>query len=212
VLLAAGRRPNVDGLGLEAARIKHVPAGILVNGRLQTSNRRVYAIGDVMGAQSPQAAIYHAGLVIQHALFRQRVQIVESSVPRVTFTDPELAHVGLTEDDARARGDPFQVLRWPYRENERAHAERQIAGHIKAIVDRAGRILGATIVGAGAGDLISTWSLALSQNLNIRAMAGMVVPYPTVGEIGKRAAMTYFIPRLTRPWVRRIIALLRRLR
>jgi pyruvate/2-oxoglutarate dehydrogenase complex dihydrolipoamide dehydrogenase (E3) component len=102
------------------------------------------------------------------------------------------------------------VLRWPYHENDRAQAERTTAGHIKVVTDRRGRILGATIVGAGAGEMITTWTLAISQGLNIRAFAGIVVPYPTLAEIGKRAAMTYFTPSLTGNWVRRIIGLLRR--
>jgi pyruvate/2-oxoglutarate dehydrogenase complex dihydrolipoamide dehydrogenase (E3) component len=131
-------------------------------------------------------------------------------VPRVTFTDPELAHVGLTETEARARGIVFRLLRWPYHENDRAQAERETSGHIKVVTDRRGKILGATIVGAAAGELITTWTLAISRGLNIRALAGMIVPYPTLAEIGKRAAVTYFLPSLTSVWVRRTIALLRR--
>ena len=95
-------------------------------------------------------------------------------------------------------------------ENDRAQAERDTRGHIKVITDKRGRILGATIVGAAAGELIATWALALANRLNIRAIAGIVVPYPTFGEIGKRAAITYFMPRLTSPFVRRIIGCLRR--
>jgi pyruvate/2-oxoglutarate dehydrogenase complex dihydrolipoamide dehydrogenase (E3) component len=128
----------------------------------------------------------------------------------VTFTDPELAHVGLTETEARARGIVFRLLRWPYHENDRAQAERETSGHIKVVTDRRGKILGATIVGAAAGELITTWTLAISRGLNIRALAGMIVPYPTLAEIGKRAAVTYFLPSLTSVWVRRTIALLRR--
>jgi pyruvate/2-oxoglutarate dehydrogenase complex dihydrolipoamide dehydrogenase (E3) component len=128
----------------------------------------------------------------------------------VTFTDPELAHVGLTETEARARGIVFRLLRWPYHENDRAQAERETAGHIKVVTDRRGKVLGATIVGAAAGELITTWTLAISRGLNIRTLAGMIVPYPTLAEIGKRAAVTYFLPSLTSVWVRRTIALLRR--
>ena len=102
------------------------------------------------------------------------------------------------------------MLRWPYSENDRAQAERDTTGHIKVVTNRRGRILGATIVGAAAGELITTWALAMSRKLNIRAMAGIVVPYPTLAEIGKRAAITYFTPGLTSPFVRRIIAFLRR--
>jgi pyruvate/2-oxoglutarate dehydrogenase complex dihydrolipoamide dehydrogenase (E3) component len=128
----------------------------------------------------------------------------------VTFTDPELAHVGLTEAQARSRYRAIRVLRWPYHENDRAQAEGTAAGHIKVVTGKRGRILGATIVGAGAGELITVWTLAVSRRLNIRALAGIMVPYPTLTEIGKRAAITYFTPGVTNIWVRRIIDLLRR--
>ena len=212
LLVATGRRANADGLGLEKAGIKHDGNGIVVDERLKTANKRVYAIGDVAGrGQFTHLANYHAGLVIRNALFRQRVEANEDLVPRVTFTDPELAHVGLTEAEARARGVKINVLRWPYHENDRAQAERETLGHIKVVTNAKGRILGATIVGASAGELITTWTLAISQDLNIRAFTSIVIPYPTLAEIGKRAAITYFIPGLTRNWVRRIVNLLRRL-
>jgi pyruvate/2-oxoglutarate dehydrogenase complex dihydrolipoamide dehydrogenase (E3) component len=149
--------------------------------------------------------------VIRNALFRLPVKTDDDLIPRVTFTDPELAQVGLTETQARERGHKIiRVLRWPYRENDRAQAERETTGHIKVVTTRRGRILGAAIVGNGAGELIGTWALALARGLNIRAIAGMVMPYPTLGEVGKRAAITYFTPGLTGFLVRRIIALLRR--
>lgn len=211
LLVATGRRPNVDGLDLEAAGIRHEKRGIVVNKKLVTSNRRVYAVGDVAGGlQFTHAANYHAGLVIRNALFRMSVKVNEDLVPRVTFTDPELAHVGLTEEEARKRVKKIRVLRWPYHENDRAQAERATRGHIKVVTNKKGKILGATIVGAQAGELIATWTLAIGQALNIRAMTAIVVPYPTLAEIGKRAAVTYFTPSLTSPWVQRIIAFLRR--
>jgi pyruvate/2-oxoglutarate dehydrogenase complex dihydrolipoamide dehydrogenase (E3) component len=211
LLLATGRRANADGLGLEQAGIAYDGAGILVDKGLKTANKRVYAIGDVAGgAQFTHLANYHAGLVIRNALFRLRVRVNEDAVPRVTFTDPELAHVGLTEAQARRRGLSIRVLRWPYHENDRAQAERDTRGHIKVVTSRAGRILGATIVGPAAGELITTWTLAMSQKLGVRALAGIIVPYPTLAEVGKRAAMSYFMPGVTRGYVRRIIAWLRR--
>jgi pyruvate/2-oxoglutarate dehydrogenase complex dihydrolipoamide dehydrogenase (E3) component len=187
------------------------PRGIVVNRKLRTSNRRVNAIGDVVGGGFTHAAKYHAELVIRNALFRLAVRADERVVPRVTFTDPELAHVGLSEAQARASGSSIRVLRWPYHENDRAQADRETRGHIKVLTDPKGRILGATIVGTAAGELITTWTLALSQKLNIRAFAGIVVPYPTLAEVGKRAAVTYFNRSLTSSWVRRIIGWLRRL-
>ncbi len=210
LLIAAGRHANIGGRDLQAAGIRREPHGISVGKRLKTSNRRVYAIGDVIGGlQFTHVSNYHAGLVIRNALFRLPVRARSDAMPWVTYTDPELAQVGLTEAEARKRG-AIRVLRWPYHENDRAQAERETRGHIKVVTSRSGRILGATIVGAQAGELIATWALAVHQGLNIRALAELVLPYPTLGEIGKRAAMGYFAPGLTSPWVRRIIALLRR--
>ncbi len=212
ILVATGRRPAVEGLGLDAAGIKHSAAGIAVDKRLRTTNRRVYAIGDVTGsAYFTHAANYHAGLVIRHTLFRMPVKVDPNAIARVIFTDPELAHVGMSEHQARQRVKTIRVLRWPYHENDRAQAERETSGHIKVITDKKGKILGATIVGACAGELITAWTLAISQRLNIRAFAGIVVPYPTLSEIGKRAAITFYTPRLSSPWVRRILGFLRRL-
>ena len=212
LLVAAGRRANVGGLGLEQAGIACSGAGIVVGKNLRTTNRRVYAIGDVAGgSQFTHLANYHAGLVIRNALFRLPVRANADGVPRVTFTDPELAHVGLSESEAARRGRKVRVLRWPYHENDRARAERDGRGHIKVITSRAGRVLGATIVGASAGELITTWTLAVARGMHIGALAGMIVPYPTLAEVGKRAAMTYFTPSLTSPFVRRMIGWLRRL-
>jgi pyruvate/2-oxoglutarate dehydrogenase complex dihydrolipoamide dehydrogenase (E3) component len=148
--------------------------------------------------------------VIRNALFRLPAKMNGAAVPWVTYTEPELAQVGLTEAQARQRYRKVRILRWPYHENDRAQAERETAGHIKIVTSKRGRILGATIVGSGAGELISTWTLAIGKGLSIRAMAEFIVPYPTLAEIGKRAAMSYYTPGLTSPFVRRIITLLRR--
>ena len=210
LLIAAGRRANVDGLDLDKAGIEYEPRGIVVSKGLKTTNRKVYAIGDVTGGAFTHVANYHAGIVIRNALFRLPAKANGDAVPWVTFTDPELAQVGLTEAQARERHKTIRILRWPYHENDRAQAERETHGHIKVVTAKNGRILGATIVGAHAGELITTWTLALSQGLNIRAMTGIVVPYPTLSEIGKRAAITYFLPSLGNPRVRRLINFLRR--
>ena len=210
VLVAAGRQPNVDDLDLKAAGIAYGSYGIVVDKRLRTTNKRVYAIGDAAGAlRFTHVANYHAGLVIRHALFRLPVKANHDAVPRVTFTDPQLARVGLTEREAHERKRAIRILRWPYQDNDRAQTERATEGHIKVVTDTKGQILGATIVGANAGELIATWTLAMSQKMNIRAIAGLIVPYPTFSEVGKRAAMTYFTPSLTSTWVRRIIGWLR---
>ena len=211
LLVAAGRKPAIEALDLDAAGIRHDRTGIFVNRKLKTANRRVYAIGDVAAGQLQftHAANYHAGLVIRNALFRLPVRVSNDAVPWVTFTDPELAQAGLTEAAARARGIKIRILRWPYHDNDRAQTERATHGHIKVIVTRKGHILGATIVGAEAGELIALWVLAIAQKLNIRALTGIVLPYPTLSEIGKRAAIDFFTPSLASPMLRRIIAWLR---
>lgn len=212
LLVAAGRTPVVDDLGLEAARIRHDARGIAVNKKLKTSNRRVYAVGDVTGgAQFTHAANHHASLVIRNALFRLPIRFDPHAIPWVTYTDPELAHIGLTEAEAARRGGKIRVLRWAYHDNDRAQAERGTTGHVKVTCTSKGRILGVTIVGAAAGELLMPWILAVAEGLNIRAFIGLVVPYPTVSEIAKRAAIDFFAPRLTGPWVRRMIRWLRML-
>lgn len=211
LLVATGRHANVEGLDLEKAGIRYERKGIVVNKALRATNKRVYAIGDIAGGlQFTHVANYHAGLVIRNALFRLPVAVNDDIVPRVTFTDPELAHVGLTEIQARERHSRIRILRWPFHDNDRAQTEGETGGHIKVVTTKGGRILGATIVGAQAGELIAVWALALSRRLNIRAMASVVMAYPTRGEIGKRAAIAFFAPGLTSPLLRRIISLLRR--
>ena len=211
LLVAAGRKPTVGELNLEAGGIKFGKSGIAVDKKLKTSNRRVYAIGDCAAGQLQftHAANYHAGLVIRNALFRLPVTVNNDVIPWVTYTEPELAQTGLSEAEARKRGLAIRILRWPYHDNDRAQTERTTHGHIKVITSHKGAILGATIVGAQAGELITLWTLAIAQKLNIRAMTGIVVPYPTLSEIGKRAAIDYFTPSLTKPIVRRVIGWLR---
>jgi pyruvate/2-oxoglutarate dehydrogenase complex dihydrolipoamide dehydrogenase (E3) component len=210
LLIAAGRRPNFEGLDLDAAGVQHQPDGILLDKRFRTSNKRVYAIGDVTGLpQFTHAANHEASLLIRHLLFRLPIAMNLNEIPRVTFTDPELAHVGLTVDQARERHGSIRVLRWSYRDNDRAQAEGKIRGHIKVVTDRKGAILGTTIVGAAAAEQITSWTLAIANRLNIRALAEIVMPYPTYSEVGKRAAISFFTPRLTTSWVRRLLKLMR---
>ena len=212
LLVAAGRRATIDDLDLDAAGIRHEQRRIVVDKRLRTTNKNVYAIGDVIGGpRFTHVANHHAGLVVRNALFRHPVAVDHRAIPRVIFTDPELAQVGFLEDEARAHAGAIRILRWPYRENDRAAATGATNGHIKVITDRRGDILGATIVGAGASENIAAWALAIGQRLTIGAFAGLTVPYPTYAEVGKRAAITYFMRGLTSARVRRIIGWLRRL-
>src|SRR5579863_1214860 len=210
LLVAAGRRPAVQGLGLEAAGIAQSPQGIRVDAGLRTSNRKVYAIGDIAGGpQFTHLCSHQAGIVLRSALFRLPARQRLEALPWVTFTEPELAHVGLSEAEARARGT-IRILRWPYAENDRAQAERQGRGFIKVITSARGRVLGADIVGAEAGELIHLWTLAVSKGLGIGAVAGMIAPYPTLGEIGKRAAGNYFLPKLFSECAKRLVRFLAR--
>lgn len=211
LLIAAGRRPNIEDLGLDAAGIAHDARGITVNARLRSSNRRVYAVGDVAGGmQFTHLAAHHAGIVIRNALFRLPARADRAAIPWVTYTAPELAHVGLGEDAARAAHGEIRILRWAFAENDRARAERDTDGLIKVITTRRGRVLGADILGPHAGELILPWVLAVDKGLKIGALAGIVAPYPTLGEIGKRAAGSFYAPSLFSERTKRIVRFLAR--
>lgn len=212
LLVAAGRKADFAALDLDKAGIAHTPRGITVDRRLRTTNRRVYAIGDVTGAwQFTHVAGYHAGIVIRNALFRLPAKVDDRAIPWVTYTDPELAHVGLGEAAAREAAGAIRVLRWPYAENDRARAEGLADGLVKAVTTPRGRILGASIVGAAAGELIQPWVLAIGRGLRIGALATMIAPYPTLGEISKRAAGSFYERSLFSDRTRRVVRLLRRL-
>ncbi len=210
LLLATGRRANVDGLNLEAAGIDYTPKGITVDARLRTTNKKVFAIGDVAGGlQFTHVAGYHAGVVIKNALFRMPAKADHSTVPWVTYTNPELANVGLTEKQATEQhGSDIRVLRWPFHENDRAIAEGETEGFVKAITTKKGKILGAAIVGPHAGELIQPWVLAMSQKIKIGGMATMIAPYPTLAEVNKRAAGSFYTPSLFSDRTRKIVKFL----
>lgn len=209
LLVAAGRRPNVEGLGLEAAGIVHTPTGIAVDARLRTTNRKVFAIGDVAGPyQFTHMAGYHAGIVIRNALFRLPAKVDYTAVPWVTYTDPELAHVGMTEKQARDAHREIRVLRAPFSENDRAQAERRTSGQVKVIATPKGLILGASLVGAHAGELLQPWVLAIGQKLKIGAMARTIAPYPTLSEINKRVAGSFYTPTLFSARTRKLVRVL----
>ncbi len=211
LLVAAGRAANVEGLGLERAGITFDRRGIKVGSNLRTTNRKVYAIGDVTGGlQFTHVAGYHGALLLRPLLFRLPAHENRAIIPWVTYTDPELAHVGLTEAEARRKHSKISILRWPYAENDRAQAERKTHGLIKIVADRKGRVLGATIAGANAGEMINMWALAVAHGMKLRDITAYVPPYPTMSEISKRAAVTYFAPLTRKPLVQRAIAFLRK--
>lgn len=197
LLAADGRTPNLAGLGLELAGVKFDSSGIRVSRHLRTSNKQVYAIGDVTGG-APYATLarHQANILVRRLVLNAAVVAQPDNLPRVVFTDPELAHIGMTEGQARARyKQAIRVLRWPFSENDRAIAERQTEGFAKIIAGPSGRILGATIIGQGAGDLIQTWSLAVSSGLTVAQVSESIAPYPTFAETSLKAAQGYTLER-----------------
>tara|TARA_R110000787_G_scaffold16622_8_gene50402 strand:- start:13489 stop:14913 length:1425 start_codon:yes stop_codon:yes gene_type:complete len=211
LLVAAGRAANVKGLDLEKAGVDYDRA-IKVDKRLRTSNRKIFAMGDVAGSyQFTHVAGYHAGVVIRNILFRLPAKVDYRAVPWVTYTDPELAHVGMTLDEAKQeQGDNLRILHWGFDENDRAQSERSTEGFVKVLTTRKGHILGATIVGKNAGELIHPWIIAIQNKLKIGAMATYIAPYPTLGEVNKRAAGSFYTEKLFSERTRRIVRFLLR--
>jgi len=211
LLIATGRKANVNGLNLEAAGVTYSPRGIEVDKRLRSSNKKIFAIGDVAGPyQFTHMAAYQAGIIIRNILFKMPAKVDYSAVPWVTYTDPELAHVGLTEADAKAQGKDVRILKWSFAENDRARAERRTEGLVKVVVTPKGLILGASIVGLHAGELIQPWILAISQKLKIGAMASAIAPYPTLAEVNKRIAGSFYTDKLFSTGTKRIVRFLMR--
>ena len=212
LLMAVGRTSNTESLNLDAAGIKTSKTGIKTDDSLRTTNKKVYAIGDVAGGlQFTHVAGYHAGVVIRSILFGLPSKAKTAHIPWATYTDPELAQVGLTEAQAKKKyGPQLEVARFEYHHNDRAIAERKTTGLIKVMVVK-GRPVGVSIVGHQAGELINLWALALANNLKMSQVAAMVAPYPTIGEVNKRAAGAYFTPRLfDNPTVKRVVGFVQR--
>jgi len=212
LLMAVGRKVNVDNLDLEKAGIEFDRRGVKTDASLRSTNRKVYAIGDVAGGlQFTHVAGYHAGVIIRSMLFGLPAKASTRHIPWATYTDPELAQVAMTEAEARAaHGAELEVVRFEYDDNDRAIAEGKTTGLIKVMVVK-GRPVGASIVGAQAGELIGLWAMAIANNLKMSAIAATVLPYPTLGEINKRAAGAYFSPRLfDNLWVKRVVGLVQR--
>jgi pyruvate/2-oxoglutarate dehydrogenase complex dihydrolipoamide dehydrogenase (E3) component len=212
LLVATGRAPSVEGLNLSAAGIGLDERGaILTDDQLLTTNKRVFAIGDVSGQGGlTHTAGAHAGLVIRKALFAQPIKASALVVPRATYTDPEIAAVGLSEAQARAlHGDGIQVITADFSGNDRAVAEGRTDGMGKLILSPKGQILGVAMVGPGAGDLIQPWVLAMTSRLKLSAMTAFIAPYPTRGELNKRLAGQYFTPLLFSARTRLLVSLLK---
>jgi pyruvate/2-oxoglutarate dehydrogenase complex dihydrolipoamide dehydrogenase (E3) component len=214
LLVAAGRRPNIDKLNLEAASISYDARGIQTDNRLRSSNKRVYAIGDVAGRhQFTHVAGYHAGIVIRNILFKLPAKLRDDAIPWVTYTDPELAQTGLTWTEAVSRygADAVRRTDWELRDIDRARAARRTEGLIRVISDKKGKILGASILAPNAGELIHSWTLALQAGLKMSAMAGTIAPYPSWSEASKRVAGAFFTERLFSARTKKLVQFLLKL-
>ncbi len=203
LLLAAGRTANTGDLGLEQARIKLKDGAIKVSKTMKTSNRRVYAIGDVVGGlQFTHVASYHAGLVVRNALFGLLARQNHNIIPWAIYSDPEIAQVGISETEAKqSLGSNFKIMRASFAQNDRAQAERRTDGLVKLIVDKKGLILGAGIVGADAGELISFFAFAIANRMKVSSLTRFVAPYPTLSEIVKRLGNAFYHDRLDSFWL-----------
>ena len=207
VLVATGRIPNIEKLNLKQAGIEHTDKGITVNARLRTNKKNVYAIGDIASPyQFTHTAGYHAGIVIRNTLFKLPAKVNYDSFPWVIYVNPELAQVGMDMQKAKSTG--ANILELSYKDNDRAQAGLHTNGLIKVAVSKKGYILGATIVGENAGELISQWTLAIANKLKIKHMAGYIVPYPTLSELNKRIAGSYYTKTLFSERTKKIVRFL----
>ncbi len=217
LLLATGRAPRLAALDLVAGQVSATPRGITTDAGLRSvSNPRVFAAGDIADPAGigPRAfthvASQHAGVLARRMLFKLPAKVDYAALPRVTYTDPEIAQIGMTEAEARAAGHgELTILRWPLGENDRAIAEGIEGGLVKLVATKKGVLLGASILAPGAGEMAGTYGLMIGRKLSLSALAGMVLPYPTLAEMGKRAAGDFYTPKLTSPLVKRVVGWLK---
>ncbi|MEL6370418.1 MAG: FAD-dependent oxidoreductase [Pseudomonadota bacterium] len=209
LLVAVGRRTNTDDLGLEQAGVATDKRGIIANDRLQTDNKRIYCAGDVAGGlQFTHVAGDHASTIVRNVLFKMPAKRRDDIAPKVTYCDPEVASVGLSEQEAQSKDKSAKTVTWPFKDNDRAQTEANTNGFIKVVTRKNGDILGATIVGKGAGNEIGLWAYALANGHNIKAMTNYIAPYPTRGEVSKRAGGAYYTPSLFSARARLLVRLL----
>lgn len=209
VLVATGRRPNIQDLNLSAAGVEFTEKGIKVDKYLRSTNSRIYAIGDCIGgSQFTHVAGYHAKIVLRNSIFRLRTKLQTTAIPWVTFTDPELAHVGALEAQLLQDSIPHQVLRLPLKENDRAQIDRKTEGQIKVLVSPKGHILGVTILSTHAGELIFPWVMAIQNKLKLPSIVNTMAPYPTLSEISNSVADGYYKNKLFSPRMKGFVRLL----
>jgi pyruvate/2-oxoglutarate dehydrogenase complex dihydrolipoamide dehydrogenase (E3) component len=209
-LIAAGRAPVVEGLGLAEAKVRYNKSGIETGAAFTTSNRRIHAIGAVVkGAQYEGAAEQHAWLVLRAILGVPSWPRRRPAAAKVILTCPPIAITGLSEAQARAAYRHIHVLRWPFSETERARIEHRPVGHIKLIASRRGAILGAGIVGSGAEELINLCTLAISKGMTASDIASIMVTYPSLTDALRRAGMTFPANRFDRSLTQQVLRFLR---
>ena len=206
LLVAMGRKANLEDLGLEEIGVEFSPKGLNLDERLRTSQKHIYGAGDVTGRyQFTHAAGYEGGVVIANAVFHLPRKVNYRFMPRTTYTDPELACIGLTEKDAQKEGIEYTVWKEEFKDNDRALAGGEYAGMIKMIVDKKGTPLGVEILGLHAGELLSEWVSALNGKVKISTIAASVHPYPTLSEINKRVAGSLLSTKLFSDRVRKTL-------
>jgi pyruvate/2-oxoglutarate dehydrogenase complex dihydrolipoamide dehydrogenase (E3) component len=213
LLVAVGRRAMLDGLDLEAGGVDYDRSGIQASDKLRSvSNPRVWALGDIAGqGQFTHLAGWHASVFTRRALFKQGSKASDLPLPSVTYVAPEVAQVGLTEAEAREQyGDSVTTSSFPFHENDRAIAEGKTLGEAKLII-RKGKLLGASIVGDGAGDIIQIVGYGMSNKLGVQSLTNFISPYPTRSEIVKRAASAHFTPTVFGKASRTLVGLLQRI-
>jgi pyruvate/2-oxoglutarate dehydrogenase complex dihydrolipoamide dehydrogenase (E3) component len=211
LLLAAGRQANVEDLGLDAAGVEVSHGRIVLEEGLTTTNPRVYVVGDVAGGhQFTHVAEHHAGIVLRQTIFKLKWAKPSMVVPWCTYTDPELARVGLSEAEARKTGVAHRVYTFPFADIDRARTEGETEGMAKLVTKPNGKLLGAGIVGPHAGELIAECVLALNHGMKAGALSASIHTYPTLSQINRRAADMRLKESLTpnaKAWIRRLFGL-----
>lgn len=197
ILVAMGRAPNVQNMGLSDIGVACDRSGITVNSRMRTNHKHIYAAGDVSGGfQFTHAAGYEGGIVVSNAIFRLPRKADYTFLPWCTYTDPELASIGMNEKTAQSKGLDYTVWKEDFKDNDRSLAEDEKTGQIKMILNAKEKPLGVQILGPRAGDLLSEWVALLNGKVKLSTLAAAVHPYPTLGEINKRVAGNLFSPKI----------------
>jgi len=209
ILVATGRKTNIEELNLENANIKYSKKGVIVDKKLRTTNKKIFTVGDAIGSyQFTHIANYHAGIVIRNTLFHLPAKVDYSAIPWCTYTEPELAHAGLTEEQARKQHNNIKILTKSFAANDRAQTGKNTGGLIKVITTKKGYVLGVSIVGHNAGELIMPWSLIITKKMKMSSITDLIVPYPTISEISKSAASEFFTPLLYSKRMKKLVRFL----